>query len=96
MSTIIVPTIGRIVWYWPHHDSDTGFSEDSKQPCAAQIIFVHDIRKVNLLVTDHHGEVHVRTKTALYQDGDEPQAGISYASWMPYQVGQAKAHGSTS
>jgi hypothetical protein len=28
----------------------------------------------------------------LVQEGDEIPAGISFAQWMPYQVGQAKKH----
>lgn len=99
MSTIIKPTIGRRVWYWPS-DYDRGLLEskpasvitasDRAQPCDAGIAYVHGDRLVNLTVADHNGVAHSRTSVALVQEGDLPIHGGAYAEWMPYQVGQAR------
>lgn len=103
-TTIIAPTIGRKVWYWPsdydkhlHLDTHPGFLHtaieafDDKQACDATVVYVHGDRCVNLQVVDHNGNVHKRCSVTLAQPGDAvPDAG-GYAEWMPFQVGQAKA-----
>jgi hypothetical protein len=80
---MIVPTIGRIVWYWPSKH-DTMFRDGSTQPCAAIVAYVWHDRMVNLTVSDHNGDVHKRTSVRLRQDGDE-LPNESYCEWMPYQ-----------
>ena len=103
---IIQPTIGRKVWYWPT-ESDRGVNQyrgsfnrppmeafDDSQPCDATVVYVHSDRLVNLRVTDHNGNTHVRTSVTLVQPGDPEMSNGSsygYATWMPYQVAQAKA-----
>jgi hypothetical protein len=105
MTTIIKPTIGRRVWYWPS-DFDRGVlqskpssriqASDQSQPCDAGIAYVHGDRMVNLTVADHNGWVHSRCSVTLLQEGDAPPpAGTAYAQWMPYQVGQAARHSTT-
>jgi len=103
MSTIIYPTIGRRVWYWPSeaelHEhvaslgrtrTGAGFAVTRGQPCDAGIAFVHGDRMVNLTVADHHGFMHSRCSVTLLQEGDlEPPAGTAYAQWTHYQVGRA-------
>lgn len=96
--TVITPTIGRRIWYWPS-DYDRGLLEakpgtviqsNDVQPCDAGICYVHSDRLVNLTVADHNGNMHRRTSVTLVQEGDEAPQG-AHATWMPYQQGQAKA-----
>lgn len=97
---MIVPTIGRRVWYWPS-DYDRGLTEsqpqtviqaDSEQPCDAGVVYVHGPRMVNITVADHNGNMHRRMSVNLLQDCDErPVAGdYAFAEWMPYQAAQHK------
>lgn len=90
---MIVPTIGRQVWFRPCAIAAGVMTLHSDQPCAATVIHVWDERSVNLSVLDHRGKRHVFTSVTLLQDGDEAPADANYAEWMPYQVGQAKALG---
>lgn len=99
-KTIITPTIGRRVWYYPsaydrgelEHKPPSVIRADTTQPCDAGICYVHGDRLVNLTVADHNGRMHARTSVTLLQKGDPtPPAGMAYATWMPYQLGQAKA-----
>lgn len=98
---IIVPTIGRRVWYWPS-SLDRGLLEvkpttiieadveSSGQPCDAGVVRVFNDRLVNLSVTDHYGNVHKRLSVTLYQPGDHvTHSDGGYATWMDYQVQQA-------
>lgn len=101
---MIIPTIGRRVWYWPSaydcgnaaQQPASGVMEaDAVQPCDAGICYVHGERLVNLTIADHGGFMHRRCGVQLLQEGDEIPIGQAYATWMPYQVGQAKATSST-
>ncbi|MEY4428614.1 MAG: Erwinia phage vB EamM Alexandra [Pseudomonadota bacterium] len=92
--SIIKPTIGRRVWYWPS-TYDTGCMEtkpptvmefNGTQPCDAGVVYVHGDRLVNLSVTDHNGNVHKRNSVTLHQPGDVISAGGGYAVWMDYQI----------
>lgn len=95
--TIIIPTIGRRVHYWPSQGDIDGhfgvtrmtiFSPD--QPCDAGVVFVHSTRCVNLLVTDHGGIVHRRPTVRMVQHGDDPAVEHeAVCTWMPYQLEQA-------
>jgi hypothetical protein len=98
---VIPPTIGRRVWYYPS-DFDRGLRQvpnqpdsvivsDGKQPCDAGVAYVHSDRLVNLSVVDHNGKFHSRTSVQLVQPDDEVPVGSAYATWMPFQVGQAKS-----
>lgn len=96
---MIQPTIGRRVWFWPS-DYDLGktsvqpptvMTSCGDQPMDAGIAFVHGDRLVNVTVADHLGKPHARTSVKLLQEGDEPVPGMSFCTWMPYQLGQAKA-----
>jgi len=92
----IQPTIGRRVLYWPNPTDAQGHPDpisiiDPEQPCDAGIAFVHNDRLLNLTVAGHLGGAHSRPNVVLVQDGDElPPAGAAYATWMPYQLGQAQ------
>lgn len=95
MATIIKPTIGRRVWFWPNGVSSVGDSPlhviSGDQPFDAGIVYVWGDRMVNLDVSDHYGRHHQATSVTLLQDGDPIPVVGPYATWMPYQVGQAKS-----
>jgi hypothetical protein len=77
---MIKPTIGRKVWFFP--------SGPESGPLDATVVCVHSDNLVNLVVFDHVGEMSAPRSVQLLQDDDTPYGG-SYATWMPYQVGQA-------
>lgn len=93
-STIVKPTIGRKVWFWPN--GATIGAPGTKQPevfmqdqaMDATIVCVWGDRMVNLSVTDHGGTVHSIRSVPLVQQGDVPLTGM-YCEWMPYQLAQA-------
>lgn len=88
---MIVPTIGRQVWFRPSAVAADVMTLYSDQPCAATVIHVTDERCVSLSVLDHRGHQHVFAGVKLLQDDDVPPTDGNYAEWMPYQVGQARA-----
>lgn len=89
MSTI-TPTVGRKVWFYSTSSIFTKL--DKKTPMDATVTYVHEDGTVNLSVTDHTGISNTRRNVSLSdpQDHDSHENG-EYATWMPYQVGQAKA-----
>lgn len=95
MSTIIKPTIGRMVWYRPRV-ADTNMLVIgtrgllSAQPLAAQICGVWSDTCVNLSILDASGNRHTRPSVLLVQAGAPMPDGGGYCEWMPYQVGQAQ------
>jgi hypothetical protein len=84
---MIVPTIGRIVWFLEGGDK-TG----SSQPHAAIVTYVWGDRFVNLAVFNPNGVPYNRTSVRLLQDNDTADTGESHAEWMPFQREQAKKH----
>lgn len=91
----IKPTIGRVVWFRPSTAAGTGstFSyHDPKQPCAALIAYVWGDACVNLHAFDQNGVGHSFTSVRLIQEDEPKPEGGYFCSWMPYQIGQAKAH----
>lgn len=92
MSTTIKPTVGRVVWFYPPANAqEGGFARpDEGQPLAAIVTRVWSDRMLNLTVFDANGVPHGRTSVQLLQEGELPLANGYYATWMPYQVGQAK------
>jgi len=87
--TVITPTVGRIVWYWPLVND--GYDPVS-QPFAAIVTFAFGDRMINLTAFDHAGNVETHTSVQLAQEGDPVPTHGGYAQWMPYQLGQAKKH----
>lgn len=90
---MIKPTIGRRVWYWPNGVTvgDKPFAIiDPAVPLDAGIVYVWGDRIVNLDVADHYGYHHSASSVMLVQEGDPVPTIGSYATWMPYQVSQAK------
>lgn len=95
-TKIITPTPGRAVWYYPSQDEINAKQfacNDPSQPLAATVAYVWGDRMVNLSVLDQNGNQFRRTSVALVQPGDEPKHTSEgpFATWMPYQIGQAKA-----
>ena len=87
-KTVIKPTVGRVVWYWPY-----GFTP-GQQPQAAIVAHVHSDRLVNLAIFDPNGCPMLKPPTSvkLVQEGDEEPTSGNYCSWMPFQTAQAKKY----
>lgn len=86
MSTVISPTIGRRVWYWPTaSDLNDMQIMGTTQPLDAGVCYVWSDNLVNLTVADHNGHMHRRTSVRLLQGDEEARPGEAYATWMPYQ-----------
>jgi hypothetical protein len=83
---MIQPSIGRIVWFWPQKEAE---APNPDQPNAALVVYVWDDRMVNLAVFDSNGNSRGETSVTLLQDDDVPNAYGRFASWVPYQKGQA-------
>lgn len=87
---MIVPSIGRVMWYHPQNSIANMTQHDSKQPMIGHVCYVWNENMVNLLVIDHNGKRHERTSVPVVQDGSPYTVGDSpYVEWMPYQIGQA-------
>jgi hypothetical protein len=90
---MIVPTVGRVVWFTPSIPPAPGFvHHDRTKPCAAMVTHVWGDRLVNLVVFDSNGTPSGQTSVVLLQDDDLKSAFGRFCSWMPYQVGQARRH----
>lgn len=87
--TVITPTVGRIVWYWPRVNEGDPISD---QPFAAIVTYAFGDRMINLTVFDHAGNVETHTSVQLAQEDDPVPTQGGYAQWMPFQLGQAKKH----
>ncbi len=88
----INPTIGRKVYFFePAEPIEPTTRYDDKVPFDATIVYVWSKSTVNLRVTDHAGNVFTRTSVPLRDPGPMDRHGQEYvATWMPFQVGQAK------
>jgi hypothetical protein len=91
---MIVPTVGRKVWYRPSEQdkagvADTPMEVNGDEPLDATVIAVWGDRLVNLAIFDIYGTLHARRSVPLLQDGDARPHGGRFAEWMPYQTAQA-------
>lgn len=84
---MIIPTIGRVVWFHPHKGDASIACGD--QPLAALVTYVHSDTMVNLAVFDVSGKAHSLTSVYLKQNENEGSIGSMFCEWMPYQKGQA-------
>lgn len=82
----IVPSIGRVVWYWRSKED----RDDNGQPNAALVAYVHaGDTYVNLAVFDANGVPRPQTWVRMVQEGEEiPDT--NFCEWMPYQLQTAK------
>lgn len=89
--SIIQPTVGRIVWFYPSTNcAEAGFvHHEPTKPLAAIVTHVWSDRMVNLTVFDSNGTPHGKTSVALLQGDDPNPEGGYFCAWMPYQKGQA-------
>jgi hypothetical protein len=89
---MIIPTIGRRVWYWPAgiNDYDMQDIDGIRHAFDAGIVYVHNERLVNVVVTDHLGFTHRRKNVTLIQPGDEIPQDKPRCEWMPFQTQAAK------
>lgn len=88
---MIIPTVGRVVWYRPaRHEVSSISMPENNAPLAAIVCHVWSATLVNLVVFDREGRDHRRTSVEILQDGSEglPE-GMSYCEWMPFQKSQA-------
>lgn len=91
MGTVIVPTVGRRVWYYPGNSLGGMVLVDPNQPCDAGVACVITDREINISVADHTGNMFAREHVMLLQGDDlEPADNQHYCTWMPYQKAQAK------
>lgn len=82
----IVPTIGRVVLYFPSEtDRLEGMEVISPEPCTALITYVWSDTCINVVAFDHDGEAWPRRRVAI----NVADAGEGRAEWMVYQQGQA-------
>lgn len=88
---MIKPTVGRVLWLWNAY----GTNIDRVQPFDASIVFVHSDTEINVAYHDHEGVARMARVDLLQDDTsglpDPKDTKKAYATWMPYQVGQAKA-----
>lgn len=88
---MIIPTVGRKVWYWPR-DTD-GMVNIDEDPHDATIVGVLSNTCVNLACHDAEGRHYVVRSVLLWQDTEglhlELRPSEGFAEWMPYQTGQA-------
>jgi len=88
---MISPSIGRVVWFTPAVHGDP--RHDVKQPLAALVAYVWNDRLINLATFNQNGvPLGGMTSVPLLQDDDTKPEGGYFASWMPYQVDQAKKY----
>jgi len=80
---MITPTIGRVVWFYP-----TGVSHEA-QPLPALICRVWNDSMINVGGFDGDGKPFAATSVFLNHDGYGNPGGGPWATWMPYQKGQA-------
>lgn len=84
--TVITPTVGRIVWFWPGRVIPAGLTWiDTSKPLAAIVTHVYHSRHVNLTVFDSGGLSWPMGSVPLLQDDDHAPSYGYYAEWMPYQ-----------
>lgn len=91
-STVIVPTIGRVMLCRPNGDHRlTHMICCEEEPFAAMVGFVSkENGTVNLAVVDHIGQMVAVQGVIVVQEGEQPpNEGVAYCHWMTYQLGQA-------
>lgn len=82
----MTPTVGRIVYFYTQ---DPTIAALGPLPFKADVVYVHEDGKINLVVSDHLGNEHNRQGVTLVPDGEATDL-PEYAFWMPYQVQAAK------
>ena len=86
-NTLITPTIGRVVHYYPE-EWEVAYLGFARGEHTALIVAVHGDRMINVVVFDRQGNMFKRPSIPLLQEGDPAICGC-HCEWMPYQKGQA-------
>lgn len=103
---MIIPTVGRKVWYraskfdtlGPGAMSVLAEVDGTPKPLDATVLAVWNDRLVNVLVFDVYGKPFTKTSIKLIQEGDETpktpdnSEAYGFVEWMPYQNTQAAKH----
>lgn len=87
-KTIIPARVGRHVDYFPFG----GAADQERDVRAAIICAVFNDDEVNLVWFDVDGTPNKALHVRLMQEGQALPISGSYCAWMPFQIGQAKAH----
>lgn len=83
----VLPTVGRVMWYYPAQGSSHKPADD--QPLQASVAKVNeDGTAVNISYLDQNGDSHSMQNVSVVQP-DQPTHVEGYVSWMPYQTAQA-------
>lgn len=100
---MIIPTVGRKVWYRPSEAELNArgtmlvpqIHAIPGEPLDATIVAVFGDRLVNLVVFDAFGNHYKRINVVLKQDDDAVPSGEAFAEWMPYQIQSSKKEETT-
>lgn len=85
----ILPTVGRVVWFYDQKRRPGFHANTDGAPYAAIIAAVCSDSIVNLTVFDAAGTATGRVGVPLSHDGGRPAGADYWCEWMPYQKGQA-------
>lgn len=88
--SVIEPTIGRQVHYFPNKGQPVNVKY-AEQPFAATICCVHNDHNVNLQIIDHEGNAYGRNRVRLVQPGEDRPTEGEFCCWMSFQIGQTPA-----
>lgn len=84
---MIKPTIGRVVWFFPH---GVGRPDEKRQPNPMLVAFVHEGGElVNLGGFNSNGQPISACSVRLLQEESQYPVVEAFCCWMPYQIGQA-------
>lgn len=87
----ILPTVGRSLWLTVVNPGSSGLAVIPGQPLCAQIAAVHSNDNIAIGFLDATGKHHDMASVPLMQDGEPTPGGEFYCTWIPFQVGQARA-----
>lgn len=83
---MIIPTIGRVVWFYPQGAADLA---QKRQPHCALIAYVHSDSEINIAAFNQLGNTYSKQYVKLIQEGELTDGLQSFCCWMPYQQAQA-------
>lgn len=87
MDKVQIPSVGRRMHYRGGHglnNLDAGKPAAEQQPMDAGVVYVLDESTVNVIVTDHGGQLVARNAVQVRQP-HEPIPDGEYVEWMEYQ-----------
>jgi hypothetical protein len=90
--SIIIPTVGRKVWFHPQEEDIAEGVDYRDQPLDATVVYVHGSSLVNLHVIDASGNAWKFENVLLLQEERPIGFPVRCAEWMPYQKQQASRY----